>query len=186
VVILGGPMNIYEHERYPWLADEKAYLKEVLARGVTAFGICLGAQLLADVLGGSVSPNGCREIGWFPVRRIAESSPGAVLRALPETMEAFHWHGDRLTPPPQSRCVYASDACDAQAFELGSAVGLQFHLDYTAESIEKMLTCCRDELDGSRWVQSADEIRHRMDGLEELACRLDRLMKALETRAMKA
>jgi GMP synthase-like glutamine amidotransferase len=186
VVILGGPMNIYQHDEHPWLAPEKAYLKDVLARGVTALGICLGAQLLADVLGGSVSSNGRREIGWFPVRRVTDPVPGGVLAELPEVMDAFHWHGDRLTPPPPSRCIYASDACDAQAFELGSAVGLQFHLDYSARSIETMLTCCADELDGSRWVQSAEEIREGMDRVEALGASLDRLMAALEARAQRS
>jgi GMP synthase-like glutamine amidotransferase len=76
--------------------------------------------------------------------------------------------------------LYRSDACPAQAFSVGSKiVGLQFHLDYTAESIEKMLRHCKEELDASRWVQSAQEIRQGLENLPQLASSLDRLLSAL-------
>lgn len=180
LVILGGPMNIYQEDCYPWLAAEKRYLHCMIQQGAGALGICLGAQLLADVLGGSVVSNGEAEIGWYPVHRCGSIPPESPLCVLDDSLMAFHWHGDRFHPPPGSSLAYASDACDAQAFSVGDRiVALQFHLDYSAASIEKMLIHCSEELDDSRWVQSAGRIRAGQSRLAEVYQSLDKLLSAL-------
>ncbi len=180
LVILGGPMNIYQEDCYPWLTLEKQYLRRMIDRGAGALGICLGAQLLADVLGGSVVSNGASEIGWYEVRRCGSLPPESPLNALDDSLPAFHWHGDRFHPPPGSSLAYASDACEAQAFSVGDRiVALQFHLDYSAASIEKMLIHCSNELDDSRWVQSVGRIRAGQSRLTELYRSLDKLLAAL-------
>jgi GMP synthase-like glutamine amidotransferase len=160
LAIMGGPMNIYEEDEHPWLSAEKDLLRRAIDDGKTLVGVCLGAQLLADVLGGSVAPNPHPEIGWFPVRRTASDEKCPLLTGVPETFEAFHWHGDRLETPPGAVHLAGSDACDNQAFAWEHRVlGLQCHLDYTAAGIEEMLTHCGDELRPGPFVQTPDQIR---------------------------
>ena len=76
-MVMGGPMNIYEEEKYPWLADEKVFIHEAIESGKVIIGLCLGGQLIADVIGGKVTQNPYKEIGWFPIRlsEEARSSP---------------------------------------------------------------------------------------------------------------
>jgi len=89
LVVMGGPMGIYDHEEHPWLVAEKRFIKNAIDAGKTVLGICLGAQLIADVLGAKVYAGPQKEIGWFPIRR-AEGAP----EIIPEELTAFHWHGD--------------------------------------------------------------------------------------------
>jgi GMP synthase-like glutamine amidotransferase len=122
-------------------------------------GVCLGAQLLADVLGGPVTRNPHPEIGWFPVTRTAEDEQCPLLAGIPETFEAFHWHGDRLEIPPGAMHLANSAACDNQAFAWENRVlGLQCHLDYSAASIADMLTHCGRELAPGPFVQTPEQI----------------------------
>ncbi|MBI4388853.1 MAG: type 1 glutamine amidotransferase, partial [Nitrospinae bacterium] len=127
LVVLGGPMNIYEEDRYPWLADEKRFIAQAVERKKVVLGICLGAQLLADVLGGKVVKNAHKEIGWFPVSLTGEGQRSAVTRNLPQRFPAFHWHGDTFHLPTGCERLAESEACANQAFAYqGRAVGLQF------------------------------------------------------------
>ena len=109
LVIMGGPMNIYEEDKFPWLSDEKRFVRDAICSGKSVLGICLGAQLVADVLGAAIYPNTYREIGWFPVKRTADTEYD---RFLPEEVEAFHWHGDTFDSPPGSIHLARSEACE--------------------------------------------------------------------------
>ncbi len=90
LIIMGGPMNIYEHYRYPWIVREKEFIRRSIDADKIVLGICLGAQLMADVLGGKVHRNEHKEIGWFPVRLTADAMRSPVFRVLPEGFVAFH------------------------------------------------------------------------------------------------
>jgi GMP synthase-like glutamine amidotransferase len=161
LVILGGPMNVYEEDRYPWLKDEKSFLVQAVESGKKMLGICLGAQLLADVLGGEVFSNPYREIGWHPVRLGpgSEESP-LVRRVFPPQFLTFQWHGDTFVPPAGSVLWATNEACANQAFQYGrDIVGLQFHLEYTVEIIEKMLYFCSDDLTEGPFIQTVQRIR---------------------------
>jgi GMP synthase-like glutamine amidotransferase len=158
LVIMGGPMNIYEHDKYPWLGREKEFIRQAINAGKIVLGICLGAQLMADVLGAKVYRNEQREIGWFPVKLTAEARDSRIFRALPESFVAFHWHGDTFSIPPGSVRIAESQACRNQAFELGKAVGLQFHLESSLDSIDHLITNCADELEEGRFVQRSKEL----------------------------
>ncbi|MFN2165238.1 MAG: type 1 glutamine amidotransferase, partial [Anaerolineae bacterium] len=116
LVVLGGPMNIYEDERYPWLAAEKRFLDQAISAGARILGICLGAQLVADVLGGTVSRNPQREIGWFPVELQPEAGSVPGFDRLPPRFTALHWHGDTFSIPPGAVRLAGSRACENQAF----------------------------------------------------------------------
>jgi GMP synthase-like glutamine amidotransferase len=137
LVVLGGPMGAYEDSAYPWLAAEKRYIAEVAAAGRRVLGVCLGAQLVAVALGGTAYPHTVREVGWFPVRLTNSGRYGRSLSALPETFLAALWHGDTYDLPEGMKSAASSDACDDQAFETenGRVVGVQFHLEWTTESL---------------------------------------------------
>jgi GMP synthase (glutamine-hydrolysing) len=165
LLIMGGTMNIYEEKKFPWLVDEKAFIADVLLQGqASVLGVCLGAQLMADCLGGVVTRNAHREIGWFPVELTDEARQSPHFRDWPQTFTPFHWHGDTFAIPHDSLHIAQSMACAHQAFVFGDrAVGLQFHLEYYTESIEAMLECCEGELDPQgRFCQSPETIRRNL------------------------
>lgn len=135
LIVMGGPMNIYEEQLYPWLRDEKLFLANAIAAGKYVLGVCLGAQLLADVLGGKVYPNRHKEIGWFPVQSDVNAS-GPFAKTLPSEFSPFHWHGDTFTLPAGATLLARSQACANQAFSVGERIlGLQFHLEVTADNV---------------------------------------------------
>jgi GMP synthase-like glutamine amidotransferase len=96
LVIMGGPMNVYEEKDYPFLKREKAFIKDAIAKKKRVLGVCLGAQLLSDVLGGKVTANANKEIGWFKVKLTPEAKQSPVFKNLPQEFNAFHWHGGHL------------------------------------------------------------------------------------------
>ncbi|MEI6438022.1 MAG: type 1 glutamine amidotransferase [Candidatus Omnitrophota bacterium] len=136
VVPLGGPMNVYEEDQYPFLKDEDVFLKKVLAEGVPVLGICLGAQLLAKASGGKVVRSPRKEIGWFTVDLTAEGKKDPLFAGLPDPLEVYQWHGDMCAPPDGAVLLASSEACPVQAFRYGAkAYGLQFHSEITDISI---------------------------------------------------
>jgi GMP synthase (glutamine-hydrolysing) len=159
LLVMGGPMNIYQHDRYPWLDAEKQCIAEAIAAGKIVIGICLGAQLIADVLGAPVQANTWREIGWLPVRRSETAARTALASVLPARWDAFHWHGDTFGLPEGAVHLAASTACAQQAFLFADRVlALQFHLETTAESARALIAHCGDEIDGGPFVQSAQDM----------------------------
>ncbi|MFC1761860.1 type 1 glutamine amidotransferase [Planctomycetota bacterium] len=155
LAVMGGPMGIYEHDLYPWLVQEKTWLKQVVEAGKIVIGICLGAQLLADVLGGSVTRNEHTEIGWFPVTLTPEAKHQSLLSGLPHTFTAFHWHGDVFSIPPGAVHLASSEACPFQAFQYGDRIlGLQCHLDYSLTSLQAMVENCGEELIRGPFIQT--------------------------------
>jgi GMP synthase-like glutamine amidotransferase len=164
LIILGGPMGVYDEAEYPWLRPEKEYIKGILQLGKPLLGICLGAQLLSVCLGGSVVPAPNKEIGWFPVRAVGESWLAALFCEAPTV---FHWHGDQFNIPPGAIPVAVSEANDNQGFTYGERiVGLQFHLECKPENLRRMVAHGAAELGHGGFVQGAEEI---LQG--EAACR---------------
>ena len=177
LVILGGPMNIHEEAAYPWLVEEKALIKAALAAGKSAVGICLGAQLLADGLGSRVYAGSHREIGWFPVRLTAAGQRTALTEGLPAVTTVFHWHDDTFDLPPGAVHLFESEACANQAFLLDNRIlGLQFHLESTPETVQQLLTHCRDELIPGPFIQGVAQIA---DTVPERFARINNLLETL-------
>ena len=163
LVVMGGPMSVHDQSQYPWLNAEKQLIEQAIDKRKKVLGICLGAQLVADVLGARVYKNKFREIGWFEIFRAPEIADTALGNIWPQKTMAFHWHGEMFDIPRGARRLAFSQACPNQGFVFENRViGLQFHLEVTPELIEGLLTNCADELDGSAFVQSANEIRKNM------------------------
>ncbi|MCG3170862.1 MAG: hypothetical protein CALGDGBN_02433 [Pseudomonadales bacterium] len=142
-VVLGGPIGVYENDRYPFLDAEIDALRERLQRGGATLGICLGAQLIAHALGGRVYPGGTREIGWstLDLSAAGERSCLAALAGQP----VLHWHGDTFDLPPGATGLASSALYPNQAFAVGERVlALQFHAEADARRIEQWLIghCC--------------------------------------------
>jgi GMP synthase-like glutamine amidotransferase len=179
LIVMGGPMGINDHGEYPWLPAEKKFLGEVVDRGTQVLGICLGAQLLADVLGAKVSANLEKEIGWFPVTRCDEV-PDALSSVLPDELTVFHWHGDTFALPEDAVCLYSSKACANQAFLYkNSVLGLQFHLETTRESAATLIDNCRAELVPAPWIMSEKEMLYGEDMYTEINDCMHQLLKLL-------
>lgn len=140
LLVMGGPMNIYEHVAHPWLVAEKQLIREAIDAGRKVLGICLGSQLIADVLGGPVTRNAHTEIGWFDVTLNAEGRAHPAFADWPDRFAAFHWHGDTFAIPPGAQNLMSSQACANQGFAHGEQVlGLQFHLEVTATDARRWL-----------------------------------------------
>lgn len=155
--VMGGPMNIYEHEAYPWLEEEKAFIRAAIDAGKYVIGVCLGGQLIADVLGAKVNKGPQAEIGWFPITR---SSDYPAWLDMPETLRVMHWHGDRFDIPEGAQHIAASEACDNQGFIYQDRVlAWQCHLEATPGSLSALVEACSDELQAtSDTVMSAEQL----------------------------
>ncbi len=183
LVIMGGPMNVYEDEKYPWLTEEKRFIKRAIEEGKIVLGICLGAQLIADILGGKVDKNDHREIGWHWVSLTPEGSNSEIFGVLPEKFVALQWHGDTFDLPPGAAWTAKSEACENQAFQHGKAIGLQFHLEASMESIDDLIKNCSGELsDGGEYVQNEGEILARVDAIPEMNGLMARFLDEMERR----
>lgn len=162
LVIMGGPMNIYEDDRYPWLAEERALIRAAVEAGKSAIGICLGAQLLADALGSRVYAGANKEIGWWPIKLTGLTGAmkdAGLLAGLPEQPTVFHWHGDTFDLPQGAVHLAESEGCRSQAFVFDNRIlGLQFHLESTPDTVRAILAHCGHELIPARYVQSEAEI----------------------------
>lgn len=157
LIVIGGPMSVNDILEHHWLAKEKDYIRGTIEAGKPVLGICLGAQLIADSMGGKVFPNAVKEIGWFPVNRVENEN--ALVFQFPKEIEVFHWHGETFSLPQGAFQIAESKGCKNQAFQIGSnVIGLQFHLETTPVSAQAIVENCRDELVEGKYIQSEAEI----------------------------
>jgi GMP synthase (glutamine-hydrolysing) len=139
LVIMGGPQSVYEEDAFPYLKAEKTLARRAIAAGLPALGVCLGSQILAEVLGAEVRPSSTFELGWRPVTLSSEARRDPVLGCLPERVTALHWHGDVYDLPPGTRSIGSSDMTPVQGFVAGANVyGLLFHLEAAEEQVWAM------------------------------------------------
>jgi GMP synthase (glutamine-hydrolysing) len=140
LIVLGGPMNVDEVDRYPFLADEVHWIGQAVAAGVPVLGICLGAQLLAKASGARVYRNAVKEIGWYSIDWTSEAGSDTILAGCGTSSYVFQWHGDTFDLPPGATLLATSPQCRNQAFRVGDlAYGLQFHIEVTAEIVAEWL-----------------------------------------------
>ena len=141
LIVLGGPMNAHQIDTYPNLLTEVDVIREAVDSGMSVLGICLGAQLHAKSLGGQVSRNEKREIGWYDVHLTEAGQADPVISSFAATQRVFQWHEDGISLPEGAQHLAMSPASAVQAFRYGEhAYGFQFHLEVDASLVERWLT----------------------------------------------
>ena len=182
LIVMGGPMGIYDEAIYPWLADEKLLIKQAIDEGKIVLGICLGAQLIADVLGGKVTRNLHKEIGWLPLQIQPNASEHPIARTLAKHPEVFHWHGDTFAIPSGAVHIASTEGCVNQAYVFNEHVyGFQFHLETTLASATALIENCAEDIDGTRYTQTVESMladQHKFEKInrtmsEVIACIFD-------------
>ncbi|WP_241558318.1 type 1 glutamine amidotransferase [Mariniphaga sediminis] len=159
LIVMGGPMSIHDEQKFPWLREEKKFIKSAIDAQKTVIGICLGSQLIAHVLGARVYKNPLTEIGWFDIVRTEESYPSDLLAGFEEKWKVLHWHGDTFEIPSKAVHLFQSEACKNQGFLFNQRVlGLQFHFEMTEQGLEKMFVNENEKLPVGVFVQSQEEI----------------------------
>ncbi|OGQ51990.1 MAG: hypothetical protein A3J24_12560 [Deltaproteobacteria bacterium RIFCSPLOWO2_02_FULL_53_8] len=140
LIVLGGPMGVYEQETYPFLGAEIALIESALKADVPMLGICLGAQLLARAAGAKVYKGGAKEIGWYKVRQTPAGAAERLLLGFPEEYTVFQWHGDTFDVPSGAVNLASSALFPNQFIKVGScAYGIQFHLEVTEPMVAQWL-----------------------------------------------
>lgn len=160
LIVMGGPMGVYDDYLFEWLTIEKEYITAALQEDKKILGICLGAQLIAASTGAVVDPASYKEIGWYKI------SPAKQLEKIPWLYEiikdepvVFHWHGDQFQIPENAVNLAVSGANSNQLFMIKDTVlGIQFHLEITEEGLIEMTDNGADELNPGTYIQSAQEI----------------------------
>ncbi|MBM4344690.1 MAG: gamma-glutamyl-gamma-aminobutyrate hydrolase family protein [Deltaproteobacteria bacterium] len=160
LIVLGGPQNLDEQDKYPHLKAELQLVEAALQRGVPVLGICLGAQLLAHALGASVGRNRAPELGWSPLHLTAAGQQDPVLSAVDDGAPMFHWHGDTFAIPSGCERLAYTVGCDNQAFRAGERNwGFQFHLEVDASLVERWLGVYAEQLAHSPACGGVADIR---------------------------
>lgn len=167
LIVMGGPMSVHDEAEYPWLRAEKELIRMAIRKGKKILGICLGAQLIAEVCGAKVYNNPVKEIGFWPVRWVdAPDSFGAS--GTPDSphppdgsIPFFHWHGETFDLPTGAVLLASTDACPNQAFRLGEMImAVQFHPEVTAAMIALMVEHGAWELVEGPYIQTREQILH--------------------------
>lgn len=155
IILMGGPMGVYDEDRYRYLVPENRLIQKALDAGLPMLGVCLGSQLIAKAAAARVYKGPRREIGWRPIRLTAEGEKDPVIGTLTNTPLVFHWHGDTFDLPAGAIHLASSDRYPHQAFRIGRDVyALQFHLEVDPGMID-------------RWLDSPDNIRELHDVSDE-------------------
>jgi GMP synthase (glutamine-hydrolysing) len=140
LVILGGPMGVYDADKYPHLAIETRLIERAVETNLPVLGICLGSQLIASALGARVYPNGTKEIGWYDLTPTLNAKDDPLLCHIEQKEKVFQWHGDTFDVPRGAVHLASSPLCSNQAFRYGKNIyALQFHLEIDAATIDSWL-----------------------------------------------
>ncbi len=150
VVVLGGPMNVDEEDKYPFLKQEDRFIKEILRREIPFLGICLGSQLLAKAAGARVVKSPVKEIGWYTIQLTPQGQQDPLFKNFKEDEPIYHWHGDMFEIPLTGQLLATAQGCPHQALKIGEkAYGIQFHVEVTDKSIKDWCEeYCQNDLPG--------------------------------------
>ena len=140
LIVMGGPMAVYQAEQYPFLRDEMQLIEQAVTEDLPVLGVCLGAQIVAAALGAKVARNPAgKEIGWYPVSLSDAAREDRLWSGVAPTITPFHWHGDIFEVPAGAVSLASSEKTPCQGFRYGNCVyALQFHIEVTPESVAAM------------------------------------------------
>lgn len=157
LIVLGGPMSVHDEAQHPWLKHEKAFIKAAIQANKRVLGVCLGAQLIAEVLDAQVTQGAEKEIGWFPIAFSDDIVGHPLLSGFNLSMVVFHWHGEQFSLPKGAMSLGRSAVCPHQGFLFQDKVlALQFHMEMDEACIEKITEACSDELVEGPFIQSKE------------------------------
>lgn len=138
IVVLGGPMNVYEEQKHPFLKAETEFIQRVVDYGIPYLGICLGSQLLSKACGSTVGQSPAPEIGFYEIRLTESGKKDPLFQGLNKSFDVFQWHSDMFFVPKDGHWLAVSDICPNQAMRIGEcAYGLQFHFEVTDNNIRE-------------------------------------------------
>lgn len=158
LVFMGGSMSV--NDELPWIAEELALIRRAAEAGVPVLGHCLGGQLISKALGGVVSANAVKEVGWHNVQRVDNKFARDWLDTLPQAFEVFHWHGETFSLPQDATLLLTSPACAHQAFVWRNMLALQCHVEMTAAMVRDW--AAHEWAVPSATVQSAQEMQQNL------------------------
>lgn len=171
LLVMGGTMNVYQEDKYPWLAEETQAIRAAVDSGKAILGVCLGGQLLARALGAQVHLGTATEIGLIPIVLTKAGTSDPLFEGLPP-LEAVEWHDDTFDIPTEAVGLAYSTGCANQAFRFGRrSYGLQFHPEVSPAMLEEWIKEAGGSTDGSPF-QDAVSIK-----VESLQAQADRLVE---------
>ena len=182
LMVMGGSQHAWEEDINSWLAPEKDYIKEALSTGKVVIGICFGAQLLAEALGGSLFKNGQPEVGWYDVKLNEEGRRSFLFDGLPETFTTFHWHSDHFSLPPDCVCLADSPPTANQVFVKPGKpyVGIQFHPEYTRRMVLEFAEAFGQEWVPNNYVAGKDAIIEKTPEVPDTYWLMEGLLNNIE------
>ena len=158
LLIMGGPMGVYDAKDYLWMLDEIRFIRAVIDAGNKVLGICLGSQLMSAAMGAKVYPNDYHEIGWFEIQWNEAAYKHPLAYGVSSHSKVFHHHGDTFDLPENAVLLASSKGCKHQAFAIGNTVlALQFHMEVNKELIEDMMFHSAELVPGT-FVQDRKQI----------------------------
>lgn len=153
LVVLGAPVGAFDEKAYPFLVDEMMLIERRIQADRPTLGVCLGAQLIARALGGTVTKMKKPEIGFAPIELTPDGLASALVPFSDEGAMVLHWHGDACEPPPGTKVLARTDACEVQAFSKGDTIlGLQFHAEFDGSTLEQWLITHASEIAKNRSI----------------------------------
>lgn len=153
-IILGGPMSVYETNKYPFLTDEESFILQAVYKKIPILGICLGAQMLAKACSAKVIKSPVKELGWCDVVTTDEGKADLLFMGLEATLKVFQWHEDTFSIPQDGKLLVSGENCPNQAFRVGEyAWGLQFHPEVTSYMIKEWVDYYRQPKDGKEIIE---------------------------------
>ncbi|RAS85833.1 type 1 glutamine amidotransferase [Priestia endophytica] len=181
LIILGGHMGAYEQESYPWLNLEEQFIKETIAQNKFVLGICLGAQLIAQALGGKVYPHTHKEVGWWPIKLHKNSENNELMKGIPNEYTVLQFHADTFELPTCATLLASSYGCQNQLFSYGKhVIGMQFHPELTNEKIINILETYEYGDGYKGFMQNPEGIINQFALLKQLAEILFTLLDNME------
>jgi GMP synthase-like glutamine amidotransferase len=157
LVFMGGSMSV--NDSLPWIERELQLICTARERDLPMLGICLGSQLIAKALGGTVSKGNGMELGWAPVQKCKPKEQDGWFDGLEDCFSVFHWHGEQFSLPAGTTLLLRSDCYPHQAFAIGNTLALQFHLEMTADMVREWVGLYQEDVhSGGPCVQAETQI----------------------------